>query len=88
MKHIKENKRPIGEKVKWLTDNPDEIIEVSITARTIKLKELRNRKASLEALISIPVEDMAQMELDRATNEKILLQAELQQITDELASYG
>ena len=86
MKNIKENKRAIGEKVKWLTDDPDVLIETTTTARTINLKDLRERKERLESLIANqpPIEELVSSETERLLQDKAQFETELQSINNEL----
>jgi hypothetical protein len=90
MKNIKENKRVIGEKAFWTTNNPDIIIETTTTAKEINLKELKERKANLESLISNQpkIEDLVAMEKARQELEVENLQAELDKIDKDLVIYG
>ena len=86
MKNIKENKRAIGEKVKWLTDDPDVLIETTTMARVINLKDLRERKERLESLIANQpsIEELVSSETERLLQDKAQFETELQSINNEL----
>lgn len=86
MQNIKENKRVIGEKSVWTTDDKDILIETTTTARIINLKELKDRKVQLESLISSQpsIEDVVAMENERLFRDREQLEIELESINKQL----
>lgn len=86
MQNIKENKREIGLKAFWLTDDKDILIETTTTAREINLKDLRNRKEDLELAITTQpsIEQLVAMETERLAQDTAQFQAELTEINNEL----